>query len=439
MLVCFTTFDRNFCAPAVLMTSGFWFSSLWAWIYQDNWGGFKNPVLYKLIILGILSFCVACFVVQKINGVSKQRVKPRRLNPITIPSIKVYLYLFFELLMAALTIYVIRRNVELSTIFNMIGDYYNANKYERLVYDPFYFNAIQYFNIGGVFIFGYVILNNKVCKKRNTLTSYLVVFFGFLLSLLQGTRNTFFMFIIGGGVLYGLFIGINNGWKANITIKSLIKGLFSVVLLIGIFRLSIHMTGRSSDEYTFIHLISTYIGSPLKNLELFISESRQPSSIFGGVTLMQSYNKLYGITGNADFYIPSTNFYTYRWLGSTGLGNVYTILMPLYQDFGVLGACVVMALIGALSQKQFDNIKQISYNGTVDNRVLIYAYCAFSIVFSFFSNKYFEMVISVAFIYVLIGFFLVKGFILHLFIFKGKIIIKQTVVRNIRHIKGEFK
>jgi oligosaccharide repeat unit polymerase len=421
LIVCYA-FHRDFCAPAVLLTIGFWISSLWAWVYQDNWGGFENSKLFTLIVFGVASFCLACFVVQKIDGISTHKVKTQHLTPIVFPSRKAIFYLFFELLMIIVIIYVIGRNVGAGNIFTMIGRYYNANKYGQIVYDPIYLSIMQYFNVGGVFLFEYMILNNIVCKKRNYLYSYFIVGLGMIISLLQGTRNALFMFIISGAVLYFILKSLNTGWKANITIKTFIKGLFTAAICIGIFKLSLIATGRNSEEYTYVQLLSSYIGAPLKNMELFISEWHAKSQTFLGATFLQTYRKIYSLTVNEIFDFP--NLYTYRWYGSMGLGNVYTTLMPFYYDFGIVGACVTMAILGVISQKQFDSIKQTEYSGAIDNRVLIYSYCAYSISFSFFSNKYFEMVISTSFIYWLVGVLFLKIFIFGFSVNQSKFIVK---------------
>ena len=49
--------------------------------------------------------------------------------------------------------------------------------------------------------------------------------------------------------------------------------------------------------------------------------------------------------------------YKYRWIDGKILGNVYTQLMPLYNDFGIPGVFISMGLLGIFCQKIYDSIK----------------------------------------------------------------------------------
>lgn len=423
LIICFIVFNRDLCAPAFLLTVGFWFSSLWAWLYQDNWNGFENRKLYILIAGSVFAFCIACFITNLFDKAILTKSKDIKLEPIIIPLYKLKLYLLIEIIMFLLVMLVVFMNTSSRNIITAIGEYYVANKYNRLIYESGVVKIIQYFNIAGVYIIGYVILNNIICKIKNSKITYIIVIFGMIISVLQGTRNNLFMLIISGIIMYYILKGVNNGWKPNITLKTFLKMITTILILILFFKMSIVFTGRNSDEYTFIEMLSTYIGSPLKNLELFINENYYVNNIFGEQTLLQTYKKIYEFTGNINYNV--TSLYQYRWIGSIGLGNVYTMLMPLYNDFGLYGSWILMALIGFISQKQYDHIRCIKRINVISKQILIYSYVSFAIMFSFFSNKYFEMVVSTAFIYTFIGIEVIIKFIWNVTFSQGKLIIKK--------------
>ena len=417
-------FRGNFCSPAILFTVGFWLSALWAWIFQDKWGGFQNPALLVLVSIGTISFSLGCLVVKIVYALDHPVIKPAQLYAIKISKYKLYLYLLLEVFIAIITIYVVLRNVSSRNLLTAIGQYYNANKYNRLVYVPSYLKVMQYFNISGVLLAGYIAINNKVCKKKNHFVLYLIIVFGMMISLLQGIRNTFFLFIISGVVMFYLLHGASTGWKSNFNLSNLPKIIFFAGIIIILFQITTMATGRSSNEFTFVETLSTYVGSPLKNLELYLSEKHAPSQVFGGQTLRQTYLKLYESTGNLKYNVIS--LYEYRWIGKTGLGNVYTILMPLCQDFGFIGTSVILFAIGAVSEWMYERLQRYKNIAGINYGIIIYAYCAFSIFFSFFSNKYFEMVVSVAFVYILISLFIIKKFFANVKFRRGKIIIYRT-------------
>lgn len=426
-------FRGNFCSPAILFTAGFWVSSLWAWVFQDRWGGFRNSALIVLVMIGVMSFSIGCLFVKLVYISKHSVIKPTQLYPITIQKNKLYIYILFEMIIAIITIYIILKNTSSNNLIYAISQYYNLNKYHRLVYDPSYFSIIQYFNISGVLLFGYIVINNIVCKKRNPSILYIIIFLGMCISLLQGIRNTFFLFIISGIVMFYLLRGANTGWKSNFNLSTLPKVIMMFGIIIVLFRITTIATGRLSDEFTFIELLSTYIGTPLKNLELYLSESHPPSPVFGGQTLMQTYNKLYNATGNPQFHV--TSFYEYRWIGSTGLGNIYTILMPLYQDFGFGGSGIVLFVIGAISERMYEHLQRNKLKRGINYGIIVYAYCAFSISFGFFSNKYFEMVVSMAFIYTLISLFIIKVYFVDIKFHRGRIIIFRSDHFYKKHIE----
>ncbi len=411
----------NLCSPSILFTSGFWISTLWACIFQEKWDGFHNSKLFVLVLTGIVSFSFGCYLVRLIYMVCYPTVKPVKTYSIKISKYKLYVYLLFEIFISIMTIYVVLRNAVGGNFFDAIGQYYNASKYNRLVYSPAYLKVMQYFNIAGVLITEYIVIVNKICKKKNHIILYLIIFFGLGISLLQGIRNTFFLLVISGVVMFYLLHGANVGWKSDLDLSTLPKMFFFAGVVIVLFQITTMATGRSSDEFAFIDLLSSYIGSPLKNLELYLSERHVPSQVFGGQTLMQTYRKLYEVTGNIKYNI--TSLYEYRWIGEIGLGNVYTILMPLYQDFGVIGTSLILFIIGVVSEWMYDRLKKIKSMYGINYGIIVYAYCAFPISFSFFSNKFFEMVVSAAFIYTLISLFVIKYFFEQIQFRKGKIFI----------------
>lgn len=67
-----------------------------------------------------------------------------------------------------------------------------------------------------------------------------------------------------------------------------------------------------------------------------------------------------------------------------GLGNIYTMLMPLYVDFGTMGTCIVMAIIGGVSQFQYECIYRIKNSKDLMRKIIFYSYVGFSISFAFF-------------------------------------------------------
>ena len=418
----FLCFDKDICAPSFLLTVGFWGATVWCFFYQDHWNGFSDVRLMILIIGAVGSFIISSCIVHVFWGRKKKKRIAIQLKPIKLDKSQYIVLLMGEMVVAIYTLYVVYKNVDSLNPIIAIGQYYYANKYRRLSYDPGLLSAFQYFNIALVFVIAYAMITNYLCKQKNTIYEYLVIAGGIVISLLQGTRNTLFLFVISIAIMFLTLKKIQNGGRANITLKSFSKLILGSLALIFLFRVTLVVTGRASDEFTFTEMLSTYVGASIKNLELFIQENHSRSTVWGGQTLLQTYSKLYNETENPKFLV--TSLYTYRWIGKTGLGNIYTMLMPLYVDFGTMGTCIVMAIIGGVSQFQYECIYRIKNSKDLMRKIIFYSYVGFSISFAFFSNKYFEMVVSMAFIYTIIGYVMLKVLIFDVKIKDGRIVIK---------------
>jgi oligosaccharide repeat unit polymerase len=229
------------------------------------------------------------------------------------------------------------------------------------------------------------------------------VLLGMIGSLLTGTKTSFYMFTIAGVIYYLVLTNKVNGWKRNINFKMLIKLSAGMFVALVLFVVIDSAQGRILENMTLLDKLATYIASPIKNLELFISENTVTHEILGAQTLRSTYSEVYKMTGYSLFDVKS--LYTYRWISGNGLGNVYTIFMPLYNDFGTFGTFCVMGAIGLFSQRIYDRIKYDKYSYNIDIRTIFYGYLSFAVIFSFFSNKFFECIVSKAGLYFLVGLF----------------------------------
>lgn len=156
-----------------------------------------------------------------------------------------------------------------------------------------------------------------------------------------------------------------------------------------VFNMLFAIQGRTLSDITVVDLIANYIGAPVKNLELFIKDGRIKGNGFGLITFRDTYSWVNEMLGSEHFIIPKV--YKYRWIDGKILGNVYTQLMPLYNDFGIPGVFISMGLLGIFCQKIYDSIKYKKSRGNIDYRLLIYSYVGFAIIFSFFSNKFLNL------------------------------------------------
>ena len=401
MLISIVIFDRDVTAPSFLLTASFWIATLFACLNSNLWN-FENEMLIGVVVSGLAGFIIFSSIEYLIYKYGKKTIV-RRIIPIKISCFKLSVYLCIQLLLYISLMIVMIRNVgqdvELSYLVNT---YYELNRRGDTTYSSAIVNIGNILNFSGTYYVLYVALNNLKAGKFNSILIWLNAFVGIIGSLLSGTKTAFFMFAIAGIVFYIILSNKENGWKKNISFKMIVRlciGTFLGLVLFGLIDIA---QGRTIENMTIFDKISTYIGAPIKNLELFLTDNIYSNEVFGAQTLSYTYGDLYKMTSNDMFHIKS--LYEYRWIFGTGLGNVYTVFMPLYYDFGLLGLFFLMGMLGFFSQRIYNRIKYDKHIYDIDFRTIFYGYLAFSIIFSFFSNKFFECIFSKAGVYFIIGF-----------------------------------
>lgn len=423
LLLSIAVSGKDLISPPCLICGGFWFATICACLYHDAWN-FTN---YKLVIVicgGLFCFVLASMFVRFLNGCTKNRPQLERMSEISISTNKLVIYLIFQGLLMLLLLMTLIQNVGIGNgLASAIGLYYEINKAGELEYGLGITNVMQILNLSGNYILIFVMVHNIICKKSNHLLLYINVIIGAISSLLEGTRTSLFMYIIA--VIIVVFGEKNklNGWKGNINFKTVFKLSFVIIGLMIFFNIVASYQGRTLTSMSVVDVFATYLGAPLKNLELFISENHKNDSIFASQTFYNTYTWIYEKTGIMEFNIPKLN--EYRFLNGKGLGNVYTFFFPLYHDFGILGSMIVMAIVGVISQKFYDKVKRQRMKSGLDWWLIIYSYVGFAILFSFFSNKFFEQVIARAMIYFVIGLWGFNMFFFRLQIRKYKLVISK--------------
>lgn len=391
-------FHSDLTSPAFLLTVAFMLAVSCCCLYANEWK-FHDYRLIAVVVSGLLGFVVfsAITYMYDMNG---KKTKKIQLVPVEIHSLKLCIYLLFQVALYTYYSYILLKNIgtfSIAFFSNAIGASYEAGK----GYGSALINIGNIVNMPGIYYIIYVAVNNLVCKKKNHRAVYLNILVGMFGALLSGTRTTLFMYIIAIIVLYIILKQRQNGWTKNINIKNVIKGCLVLAILILLFNILFTLQGRKVSDLTVVDLLANYLGAPIKNLELFILDGKVKTNAVGTITFSDTYSWINKFHGKNEISIPSV--YKYRWVNGKILGNVYTQFMPLYNDFGIAGTFFIMGLLGWLCQKVYDKIKLCNRNMQVDFCLLIYSYMSFAIIFCFFSNKFFELIIARAMIYFVVG------------------------------------
>ena len=424
LIVSVIAFGRDITAPAVLVNGSFFVATFCACLYADKWDFSEVKVIVVIVtgLSGFILFSYLCYFLET----GWRRPPKCEFSPIVLSNMRLLVYLLVQLVIIGGTFWVIKKNVgSLSSSIVALGikinEYYELMHNDELIYSNKWIGLLQVINFSGIYFMIYCAITNIIYKGKKQILVYINILIGVIASLITGTKTAFYMFMISAFVVFMLLKQKQSGWKIKIRMKLLLKIMLLLVILLLSFGIINNLQGRVLDEYKATDVLATYLGSPIKNLEIFIKENHVSSEVFGAQTFKYTYNDIYNYTKNARYLI--NNIDTYHWINSYPLGNVYTFFRAPYYDFGIVGVFLLSGLAGAFSQKIYNIAKFEKKRNNLT--IVYYSYVAFSIAFSFFSNKFFESVLSKSSIYFILGFIIFELFFIKISLKKGKITIKR--------------
>lgn len=405
LLLSFFCLDRSIINPSFLITLGFFFSSLNLLANQSLWK-FNSILTVSLILYGLIAFLIGCIVVKvgfsKDNFVGISQIYFNSLD------LRFTFYAVFQVILySVILIWIIKSQGQGFSFGGMSAalSSFHQNNLLGLIELPSVLNILNILNFSGVYLTFYIYLyfrTKKIKVPRIIKVNCVIALIG---SLFTGNRTVFSMYIIAILVMYLLDDEKMHKKFNTLDIRSLLLASFSIIFVSICFVLIASFQGRTQENVNVFYNFSTYLGGPLKNLEIFVNNNVMNRQIFGGQTFMDTYNWLSTSFGIPNVKIVNLSRYNFL-LGNVGLGNVYSIYMPLYNDFGFLGSMIAMFLFGAFSQYMYYSALLKKAHFQISYYTIFYSYLSFALVMSFFSNKIGESIFSRAGIYFILGIWL---------------------------------
>ena len=124
---------------------------------------------------------------------------------------------------------------------------------------------------------------------------------------------------------------------------------------------------------------------------------------------MSFFSRIFGLDiernlGTSDTYMSVNGF---------GLGNVYTIYYSFISDLSYLGLFIFIPIMSLVSQIIYKSaLKFNRFNGNKPGAsifLVLYGYMISKIIFSFFSNRFYENILSMGTIWCLLFWWIVKS------------------------------
>lgn len=248
-------------------------------------------------------------------------------------------------------------------------------------------------------ILAFILANNISARKaldREDILPALALCTMIIGTTAEGSRGVAIMQVVALVTLCILMLQISNNGILRIT-KKLIAGCVAAVAIIAIIFFGVTLLrGTSRDLY---YNLSVYLGAPIKNLDIYLAEPWEPPAIFGANFLYFFYGSIRKIFPSAisDYVLDNP----YRSVNDLPLGNVHTTFYAFIHDFGYVGMIVLTIVMAIVMQCLFEFciMRHENPNGFFERLAYItYGYLIYTIIFSFFSNKFYEAILRFGFI-----------------------------------------
>lgn len=408
--------NKELTSPAVLFSFSFVILMIFAFINYSDLGLYSlNWRTSFVIIIGILSFMLGTLpFVKMTNRISFffNKEKGVRINQ-KVSVNKLLIFLLFGFFILILNIKYLGISAE--NYSSILGDIRDSTVNSGSGVLPKYLvfsNMVML--MGGIFFS--IELPRFFIEK-----DYIKVFFSlviFLLSILisfsGGSRGSSLILIISL-IFNSILESYKNNKLKKIKISSIIKVFLIIIVLLYLFKESAVILGQTQvADFSFSRYILLYVGAQLKNLDMALTYQNiiNSSNVFGQETF-RSFVKFFSNLIGSGLYGDYKLFLPFNYYNGISLGNVYTTFYPFLRDFGYFGVIICSMFMGVISEYLYYLAKKFnSWNDGVSIWNILLSWSSFCLLFSFFSNKFYENIFSldilnyiVASIVVLIFFF----------------------------------
>lgn len=406
--------NKELTSPAVLFSFSFVVLMIFAFINYSDLGLYSlNWRTSFVIIIGILSFMLGTLpFVKMTNRISFffNEEKGVRINQkVSVNKLLIFLLFGFFILILN-TKYL---GISTENYSSILGDIRDSTVNSGSGVLPKYLvfsNMIML--MGGIF-FSIELPRFFIEKDYIKVFLSLVIFLlSILISFSGGSRGSSLILIISL-----IFNSILESYKNNKLrkISSIIKVFLIIIVLLYLFKESAVILGQTQvADFSFSRYILLYVGAQLKNLDMALTYQNiiNSSNVFGQETF-RSFVKFFSNLIGSGLYGDYKLFLPFNYYNGISLGNVYTTFYPFLRDFGYFGVIICSMLMGVISEYLYYLAKKFnSWNDGVSIWNILLSWSSFCLLFSFFSNKFYENIFSldilnyiVASIVVLIFFF----------------------------------
>ncbi len=293
-------------------------------------------------------------------------------------------------------------------IVSAISHFNDVNKFSSETIElPFILGKLKILSIASGYIFSYLLFHGIINKyATHRILIVLNILFCFVNSLITGSRTDLFQMLCAFVVQFYFIYGKAYGWKIKISFKAgaLLAG--AALLLVFSFQGLGNLLGRGDTRNVFEY-IGIYLSAELKNLDTFVREGQFGAPIERWQTLIAVVN-LVGQRFGMPHLVHKFDL-PFKTVNGRDLGNVATTFYAFLYDGGFWGVVIFVAFMAVICQVVYRFCtRKTKNNSALSVSTVIYSYIFFTIVFSFFSNKFYEHIFSPYFVYLIVFWLLLK-------------------------------
>lgn len=392
---------KNIMNPQNFFLGGFLAAITYSLFYLNKMEMFLSIDTVMVLVIGTTFFTITSFMValfyNKASVVSaSNNVLPHKDNVIRIESWKLLLIICIEIYsVIAYMRYMISVSGEKS--FSAAINYTrNILLFTEKTLDvPTYVTLPRLFTLTVADIFIFLIIHQLVNHYRSNMFLDIIGLLLSVVSTLEGGGRTGLIGMIFNIVVIAYFLYKDKyNWKKKIALKTilLLVSLFLVlVVLFYIYAIYMRDSHRTMGEYIFI-----YLSAPIKNLDTFVRKGEFGTEINNIQTLANARiylaNKLHIAGANGKIDLPFVYFKDFS------LGNVYTMYYMFLYDGGFSAVYIYTIIMAAVSQTFYQKLLKTKINtDKINIWLIVYSKIGYSLLFCFFSNRFYELFTDIAF------------------------------------------
>lgn len=419
LLLCNIECHRDFICPAFIFVGVFCFTVLWTLMRANDWNFELQTNTFLVIFFGVLLFILTCWFVKVLKrGNDYLHRNKQTLCYIHIARWKVMVLILFEVATIFLTLYFIITMY--SSSWALLGDAIWQYKYnytsENGIFKsiPGYVAYMRTLTDAIGYYVEYVFINNWLVKKKLDKPVAVVLILSVVSGITTGSRGWALNLVIGFVACIIILMGKRDGRQKELSGKLLIRIIVIMVAILFTYQGLGTLLGADTSSMSFMDYISMYCGAGTVNLDYFLNEvSRPKSTIFGAQTLIyvvKWIGPMLGIDTSYRLDMPFLKINGYE------MGNIYTTFYPFVYDFGYIGIVVFTVIMAFILQSVYERVKRCEVGERVAMPIVLYSYMFSTVVFSFFSNKFYETIFTPNFLIYLICWYLLDFLVVNIHI-----------------------